>query len=75
MLFNGKATDALKVRPYCDLCDDALAVVDCASFSGPWGYMCDSCFHRHGRGLGEGVGQVLLCSDDLDKKLTKMYLS
>lgn len=75
MLFDGKATEARLSRPVCDhpLCDQPAAV-DAATNHGPWGYFCEShhsslCDKR----LGVGAGQVLLCGDDLDSQLIKLY--
>lgn len=33
---------------------------DGATYMGPWGYMCDEAFLKHGIGLGLGRGQRLV---------------
>lgn len=77
MKFNGMATDNLASRPPCDICAasgvESLAAVDGATDQGPWAYMCTDCHYVHGKGLGEGVGQVLLCGDEMDTELRKLY--
>lgn len=45
--------------PHCDICGD-VAHYDAKSTLGPWGYMCESCFAKHGVGLGVGLGQRLV---------------
>lgn len=77
MLYNGRATDVLSTRPRCDLCrllgTHTLAVVDGNTLGGKWGYMCEGHFASNGIGLGEGVGQVLLCGDDMDDQLKRNF--
>jgi hypothetical protein len=53
--------------PPCDIClhvqkvqDPPLAGYDGATKEGPWAYMCEGCFGKHGIGLGTGVGQRLV---------------
>lgn len=65
MLYNGCATDALTVRPTCDLCAHE-AIADAATKTGPWAYLCTIHYLEHAVGLGEGRGQYLLCGDDAD---------
>jgi|HubBroStandDraft_1064217.scaffolds.fasta_scaffold255681_3 hypothetical protein len=43
----------------CDFCKMRNAEYDAKSVSGPWGYMCNSCFYMIGTGLGLGKGQKL----------------
>ena len=74
MLYNGRATDNLKVRPPCSFCTanhvtESLAVVDGATYGYGWTYMCEDHFVDVGIGLGKGVGQVLLCGDYMDNRL------
>lgn len=79
MLYNNRATDQKRPRPKCDMCPDNAqspaqpAAVDGKTDFGPWAYMCLDHHDKHGRGLGMGVGQVLLCDDDLDDKLIEHY--
>jgi hypothetical protein len=68
MLYDGRATDALDKRPDCNICGEP-AVVDGKMVGGSWGYMCEIHFILSGRGLGAGVGQILLCGDERDALL------
>jgi len=43
----------------CDFCGDT-AKYDGRTKLGPWAYMCQECFKRHGIGLGLGKGQRLI---------------
>lgn len=52
--------------PDCDFCGDT-AHYDGKTKLGPWGHMCESCFHKHGVGLGLGRGQELVVKDDKDE--------
>jgi hypothetical protein len=45
--------------PECALHPGTLAVVDANTERG-WGYLCLKCFATFGRGLGMGLGQVLV---------------
>ena len=63
MKYDDTATDVLKVRPDCDICQNRKAAVDGATHQGPWGYMCIPCHEVHGVGLGLGKGQRLLIED------------
>lgn len=45
--------------PSCDFCDLA-AEYDGKTRSGPWAYMCETCFIFCGVGLGLGRGQKLV---------------
>jgi hypothetical protein len=45
--------------PTCALHPDRLAVVDCATNRG-WANLCTTCFLAFGKGLGMGLGQVLM---------------
>lgn len=72
--FEGRATDVLKERPDCDLCKEP-AIVDGATDPGPWAYMCAVHYLMLGKGLGLGIGQVLLCEDELDQPLIRTLLS
>jgi len=75
MLFNDKATDQKKPRPNCDMCnkDTDKAAVDGKTQMGPWAYMCVYHHEDVGLGLGMGIGQVLLCGDELDELLKTHY--
>jgi hypothetical protein len=77
MLYNGQATNSITPRPRCDMCNmdgkSELAIADASTRSGPWAYLCDSCFHRHANGLGVGVGQILLCGDEKDAGLIRQF--
>ena len=42
----------------CDFCKQP-AVYDGKTTQGPWAYMCEGCFKKHGVGLGLGSGQKL----------------
>lgn len=43
----------------CDICGTKKAVYDGKTHMGPWAFMCEGCFKKHGWGLGTGVGQKL----------------
>jgi len=45
--------------PKCDFCEEK-AKYDGKTLLGPWGFMCEKHFQRHGIGLGLGKGQRLL---------------
>ena len=48
------------VLPPCDMCGNAVAAVDGRTVFGPWAYMCEACWDRHGVGrLGTGHGKRL----------------
>ena len=49
--------------PDCDFCGDE-AHYDGKTKLGPWGYMCEPCFKKHGIGLGLGKGQELVLKDE-----------
>lgn len=68
----GKWTANLDQRPSCALCEHP-AIADAATVQGPWGYLCQRHFDMYGRGLGTGVGQVLLCGDEVDDRLIAKY--
>lgn len=63
MKFDNTATDALSVRPTCDICSSRPAAIDGKTVMGPWAYMCVPCFETHGVGLGLGRGQRLLIEE------------
>jgi hypothetical protein len=50
----------------CDLCHiegrrvPQEATIDCATYQGPWGKLCDGHFRGHGVGTGTGRGQILV---------------
>ena len=49
----------------CDICQcyfrDQQYLVDCELKDKPgWCYMCGSCFSKHGKGIGYGVGQLYM---------------
>jgi hypothetical protein len=46
--------------PVCDVCNTVPAAYDAKTAGGPWGYLCEGCFARHGVGLGTGRGQRLI---------------
>ena len=48
-----------KDLPQCDFCS-AIAHYDGQTVNGRWAYMCKSCFHIFGNGLGLGIGQELI---------------
>jgi hypothetical protein len=52
--------------PDCDFEDHDVprvpAVYDGKTKMGPWAFMCQDCFRRHGSGLGLGRGQKLVLS-------------
>lgn len=75
MLHNDRATDILSQRPNCSFCGlpPVPATVDGKTTLGPWAYMCENHFDKVGVGLGMGLGQVLLCSDDRDEHLLVKY--
>ena len=73
MLYDGRATDALRKRPTCNFCDK-LAVVDAMINAGLWAYLCPIHYLEHGIGLGIGRGQVLLCGDSMDADLIRATL-
>jgi hypothetical protein len=48
--------------PQCDMCEIVWGVkkeaaVDGKTKNGPWANMCETCFKKHGVGLGTGKGQ------------------
>lgn len=48
--------------PICDICGEYTAdgtFVDGKTWHGLWAIMCETngCFHRHGMGIGPGLGQ------------------
>lgn len=45
--------------PMCNFCQTREAAYDAKTKQGPWGYMCQQCFEKHGVGLGLGQGQIL----------------
>jgi len=45
--------------PMCDFCGFREAAYDAKTKQGPWAYMCEECFKKHGVGLGVGLGQRL----------------
>ena len=47
-----------RVLPKCQLCDEA-AKYDAKTKMGPWGFLCEECFKKHGVGLGVGKGSKL----------------
>lgn len=59
-------TAAVTKIPECDICKSEgyatprLAKYDGVTSFGPWAYMCEDHFARHGRGLGLGRGQELV---------------
>jgi len=72
MLYDNRATDLLKERPECDICE-LPAAVDGKTRRGPWAYMCTEHYDRLGSGLGAGRGQVLLCGDEHDAALVELF--
>jgi hypothetical protein len=44
---------------FCDICKQLIKLefVDGKTVHGPWANMCQSCFDKHGVGLGLGRGQ------------------
>ena len=50
----------------CDICGTPITnqFVDGATTTGPWGFMCPTCFPLYGRGLGLGKGQKYTKQDD-----------
>ncbi len=45
----------------CDFCKESLEgknFVDGATRYGPWAIMCEVCCKEHGRGIGQGRGQL-----------------
>lgn len=53
--------------PDCDVCSEkAGARYDSHTKMGAWGFLCESCFEKHGTGLGLGIGQRLVLKE-LDK--------
>jgi hypothetical protein len=73
-----RSTATLVNRPFCQMPWHAErgqmappALYDAATTSGRWGYLCETCFvlctTHSGTRLGTGIGQFLLCGDDLDK--------
>lgn len=81
MLYENKATDVLDARPTCDVCMSKVdvparrAIADGKTTMGPWAYMCEDHFTALGTGLGLGVGQIILCGDELDHRLIPKYLT
>lgn len=75
MLYGGKATMNLGRRPTCQMCENGTtpAAVDAKTRMGPWAYMCTNHHAEVGVGLGNGVGQVLLCNDRHDAALRTHY--
>ena len=59
MMLSASMFDKVIARPpgadRCDLCKTGKAVCDAPTRHGPWGYLCESCFARHGRA---GVGYL-----------------
>ena len=53
--------------PQCNICECAEAKYDGKTTQGTWAYMCESCFQRHGVGLGVGSGQRLVLRKEDDK--------
>lgn len=55
--------------PTCNMCQldhvqhPAKATVDGKTKGGPWAFMCDPCFDKHGIGLGTGKGQRLVLKE------------
>lgn len=46
--------------PDCDVCgEEEKARYDSHTKMGAWGFLCESCFEKHGTGLGLGIGQRL----------------
>lgn len=50
--------DSAYERFKCDYCQ-VRAYYDCRTKYGPWAYMCEACFKKHGIGLGLGIGQKI----------------
>lgn len=47
--------------PACDVCGSGTtAKYDAKTKAGPWGFLCQQCFDKHGIGLGTGKGQRLI---------------
>lgn len=42
---------------------DVEARYDGKTKQGPWAYMCEECFLKHGTGLGTGKGQRLIVKE------------
>ena len=49
--------------PQCQFCS-APAAYDAKTHMGPWAYLCEKCFKRHGIGLGLGKGQRLVRKEE-----------
>ena len=55
------ATEAkVSKLPACDFDRHHTATYDARTKMGPWAFMCEACFERHGAGLGMGLGQHLV---------------
>lgn len=53
-------TVIVETRPPCDLCGRPAAI-DGKTTTGPWAFMCSTCWRLHGVGkLGTGLGQRLI---------------
>ena len=47
--------------PACDIHGAGVkASYDAKTKQGPWGFLCEDCFQKHGIGLGTGLGQRLI---------------
>lgn len=53
---------AVPELPDCDFCGET-AHYDGRTNMGPWANMCESCFHKHAKGLGLGIGQELVLEE------------
>ena len=43
----------------CDVCNHHQAIYDAKLKVGPWANVCETCFQKHGIGLGLGKGQKI----------------
>lgn len=54
--------------PSCDICDNDMVhehyMVDGSLPGGAWANMCAKCFEKNGVGIGWGVGQLYLKTDE-----------